>query len=260
MGAGQRLPVGRQVHRAEAALLHQRQAALSDRRPIDRGCEVLQRRESGEHPVGRIHHGSVWLIARPEPRDTRQKISEGFGGHDRMGSDREGQPFGGGAIVRPAEPPGAFRQPPGDQHIAVGRVVGVDRALAGRIPLPGREAVLADHQGPLGPAPHRLEPAGVSRLGGQQQPVALSLAVGNAAVAVVDDPALRGEEPRGVALPLGGEPGARDRVDQRLRLGSRHERRRLGFRLRGVAPHGRKPGRQSERKGSHRTPARRMAR
>ena len=68
----------------------------------------------------------------------------------------------------------------------------------------------ADHHVRLGPPPDLVEPLGVLCVNGQQQTVALSFAVRDVSVGVVDDAAVRRHESRGVVLPLRLEPHARD--------------------------------------------------
>lgn len=125
---------------------------------------------------------------------------------DRLGSDRFGDAFCGCEVVGSAEPPRAFGERPGDQNVAVGRIVGVGDLTFLRIPFPGQQAIAPDLHVLLRPAPNRLEPLRVVGDRRQEQSIALSLAVRHAAVRIVHDAAVRGDERRGVGAPFRFEP------------------------------------------------------
>lgn len=85
----------------------------------------------------------------------------------------------GGVDVLGAAPLRAsLDQGPGDQDVAIRRVVAVrDVRIALLVPLPGREAAWIDVELPLGPAPDLVESGAVAGLDGDQHAVALAFAV-----------------------------------------------------------------------------------
>ena len=87
------------------------------------------------------------------------------------------------------------RQRIGDQQVAIGGVVGVGHMRRrGRVPFPGRQPVVPQQHLRAGKRPDAVEIAAVVGKIGQEQSVALTFAVADIAIGIVDDSAGRVEE------------------------------------------------------------------
>ncbi len=97
--------------------------------------------------------------------------------------------------LRIPPPPGGFGQRPGDQHVAIGGVVGIGHRIAlPGIVFPREQAGIGLRQIGLCPIPDRLERGLVTREHREHQAIALPFAMADPAVAGIDDAAGRIDE------------------------------------------------------------------
>ena len=127
-------------------------AASNSFRPLSRdGLPVDLRRdagkgvEGGKHPVGEVDERPVLRVVVAEAGGARaQRRAESAREHDMMG-ERQCDRARFGGIGRRAPAAAGFDKTPGDQQIAVGGVVGIERMrIVVRTPSPGGEMVVAD--------------------------------------------------------------------------------------------------------------------
>ena len=178
------------------------QAGFAHAVPVQFGRRFLQRREGREHPVGEVHHRPVGAILGAEADGSGEKHAA-IGGLLRHAVVDALRDVGrGGPVFLHAEAPGGVHQRPGDQHVAVGRVVRVgDVRLRVGFPAPCGKPVVADQELRLGPHPQAVKALRVAGKGGEQHAVALALAVADRAVGVVDHAPLGRDEPLLEILP-----------------------------------------------------------